>query len=588
MYTIWGGGFMLKNLNLKMKIIGGFGLVAIITVFVGLISILGILKLEESTHEIGANRLPSVKALLNVSEAQSSIDGAEKMLLVQDLSRDQRTETLNNMSLDIKKAQANLTIFEALPMTDEEQVIWDEFIPKWQKWLGDHQEFLNKENNYRTKVTQLAYNQMVKQGLTTNAKSFKEAEELLVKLVNLNSGYADQAVVDVNQLSLQVRTTSLIAVIAGTVLSILFGIIISLMVLKPVNQLNKNLTQLATSGGDLTQRFDVKSKDELGKMTISVNQFLENLHDIIKGVVSEANIMGESVEEVNRNVIELNDNIQDVSAATEELSASMEESAASSEEISATTKEIENAVNSVADKAQEGAVTSTQINNRAKALHETALKSKNTAIETYEASKTHLESALEKTKEVEKINVLSNVILQISEQTNLLALNAAIEAARAGEAGRGFAVVADEIRKLAEQSKESVTQIQLVAEQILEIVDDLADNSKQIVSFVESKVIGDYDVLVDTSTQYEEDARVFNDISSDLSATAQQLLASVETISKAIYEISVASSESARGTMTIAEKNEIISEQSKSVSSQAVSIDDASIRLRDMVSKFTI
>jgi methyl-accepting chemotaxis protein len=93
---------MLKNLNLKMKIIGGFGLVAIITVFVGLISVLGILKLEESTHEIGANRLPSVKALLNVSEAQSSIDGAENVLLVQDLSRDQRTETLNNMSLDIK------------------------------------------------------------------------------------------------------------------------------------------------------------------------------------------------------------------------------------------------------------------------------------------------------------------------------------------------------------------------------------------------------------------------------------------------------------------------------------------------------
>lgn len=68
---------------------------------------------------------------------------------------------------------------------------------------------------------------------------------------------------------------------------------------------------------------------------------------------------------------------------------------------------------------------------------------------------TLLQSSLEKSKDVEKINVLTNDILEISSQTNLLALNASIEAARAGEVGKGFAVVADEIRKLADSSRET-------------------------------------------------------------------------------------------------------------------------------------
>lgn len=579
---------VISNLGLRKKILGGFIIVALITVFVGGTALIGINQLNTKSNEIGTDILPSVKSILNINVALTAINGAENVLLIQDLSRDQRSTALNTMNVAYLRAQANITTYKELPRDAEEEALWSEFLPKWQKWLGDHQEFIKKEAAYRDKVTQASYQALVRQGVITNLASYNEAADVLVKLVNLNSTLADEEIANIVNTSKTTQNTTAIAVIVGAVISFLFGLIISVMILKPVKKLNDNLQMLATSGGDLTQRFEVTSKDEIGRMTDSVNQFLANLQEIISGVVSEAGHMGESVEAVNQNVLYLNDNIQDVSAATQELSASMEESAASSEEINATTKEIENAVNSVAEKAQEGAVTSTQINVRAKALHESAVTSKQTAIDIYQNSKTHLDIALEKTKEVEKINVLSNTILQISEQTNLLALNAAIEAARAGEAGRGFAVVADEIRKLAEQSKNSVTQIQTVAVQILAIVDELANNSKGIVSFIESKVIGDYDILVDTSTQYEADAKVFNDISSDLSATSEELLASVETIAKAIHEISIASSESAQGTMNIADKNETIASQSRSVSDQAKIIDDASKRLQEMVSKFTV
>lgn len=579
---------MIKNMGLRKKILGGFLLVTLLTVLVGSAGLYGVSQLKSDVDSIGTVYLPSVDALMVISESVAVIASAENALLVPELSKELRDEYLAKMDVEFLHIDEAMATYEGLNISEEEMVKWTNVKPLYEKWAYDHKTYLSFESTYRNKVSQINYNNMVTQSLRTNVRSYNGLYKALEELIEINKANATTAVDEAITVSGQINLATGGVLAVSVVLSVMFGLIISRMILKPVMRLNQNLSQLATSGGDLTQRFSVDSKDELGKMTESVNQFLENLHGIMTGVVTEASQMNGAVEQVNTNVISLNDNIQDVSAATEELSASMEESAASSEEINATTKEIENAVNLVSDKAQEGALTSTQINQKAKQLLEVAVTSKNMAITTYEQSKAQLKISLEKTKEVDKINVLSNAILQISEQTNLLALNAAIEAARAGEAGRGFSVVADEIRKLAEQSKQSVTEIQAVAEEILKVVNGLASNAENIVGFIESKVIGDYDVLVNTSTQYQADAKVFNDISTDLSATSQQLLASVETISKAIAEITTATSESAEGTLTIADKTALISEQSRAVSDQAELIQRGSKALQESVSKFKL
>lgn len=579
---------MIKNMGLRKKILGGFLLVTLLTVLVGAAGLFGVSQLKSDVDSIGTVYLPSVDALMTISESVAIVASAENALLVPELSKELRDEYLAKMDAELLHIDEAMATFEGLNVSEEEMVKWTNVKPLYEKWAYDHKTYLSFESTYRNKVSQINYNNMVTQSLRTNVRSYNGLSKALEELIEINKANSTTAVDEAITLSGQINLATGGVLLVSVFLSVMFGLIISRMILKPVKRLNQNLSQLATSGGDLTQRFEVDSKDELGKMTESVNQFLENLHGIMTGVVSEASQMNGAVEQVNTNVISLNDNIQDVSAATEELSASMEESAASSEEINATTKEIENAVNLVSDKAQEGALTSTQINQKAKQLLEVAVTSKNMAIATYEQSKEQLKISLEKTKEVDKINVLSNAILQISEQTNLLALNAAIEAARAGEAGRGFSVVADEIRKLAEQSKQSVTEIQAVAEEILKVVNGLASNAENIVGFIESKVIGDYDVLVNTSTQYQADAKVFNDISTDLSATSQQLLASVETISKAIAEITTATSESAEGTLTIADKTALISEQSRAVSDQAELIQRGSKALQESVSKFKL
>lgn len=578
----------MKNVSVRIKILSGFVLVAFITAIVGMTGYLGVGQLSGNINEIGNVRLPSVEFLLIASVAQTEVESHGNTLMIKGLSTENAQRQIESATEAIKRANEALEKYKPLPQTPEEAKVWEAFVPKWEAWLADHDTLIAMYDQYKPDPSYAEQQAMVKQALITNGKSFEEAEMLLNKLVDINIAVGEDEVKAAEVASTMIKTVAIVAVIGGIIISLLLGLVLSAIILKPVNVLNRRLKQLAESGGDLTQRLEVRSRDEIGAMTQSVNAFLRNLQEIVAEIITEASTMQEAATSVNKDLSTMNDGIQDVSAATEELSAGMEESAASSQEINATTREIESAVQSVADKAQEGAQTASAISGKARLLYRDALASKQVAIDLYESSRVSLSEALVKTSEVEKINVLSNAILQISDQTNLLALNAAIEAARAGDAGRGFAVVADEIRKLAEQSKKSVTEIQEVSVTILQVVEDLADNSRGLVNFIEEKVLSAYDTMVDTSTQYESDAKIFNDMSSDLSATSEELLASVESIAKAIHEISLANNESAEGTTSIAEKNSEIAMRSSTISQQAKVVSGSSENLLELVNKFTV
>ncbi|WP_083842270.1 methyl-accepting chemotaxis protein [Desulfosporosinus youngiae] len=381
----------------------------------------------------------------------------------------------------------------------------------------------------------------------------------------------------------------LIASILCLVLSLGVGYVIAKFISTPIVLASEHLKMVAT--GDFTNEVSKKymeTKDEIGVLTKSIDIMQQSVKEVVKGVIAESYNVTEAVKTTAQNINDLTYQIGEVSATTEELSAGMEETAASSEEMSATATEIERAIESIALKAQQGAEAAGEISRRANELKQNTVYSQKSARNVYVTTQDKLIKAIEDSKSVDQINVLSDAILQITSQTNLLALNAAIEAARAGEAGKGFAVVAEEIRKLAENSKDAVNQIQEITKIVVASVGNLSESSASILEFIDKQVLKDYEAMVSIGEQYNSDAEFVDNLVTDFSATSEELTASIQEMTKVIEGIAVAANEGAESTTNIAQKATMVVEKTDEVMRQANVSKESSDHLIEIVSKFKI
>ena len=163
-------------------------------------------------------------------------------------------------------------------------------------------------------------------------------------------------------------------------------------------------------------------------------------------------------------------------------------------------------------------------------------------------------AAIEKSKDVDKINSLAKTILDISDQTSLLSLNASIEAARAGEAGRGFAVVAEQIRHLANLSASTVENIGTIVADVNGAVNNMAACLETTLNFLEEKVLTDYNGFISVSDEYNSDADLFEKSMQEIYKSIIELEKSTTLIADAISGINSTINESSIGVSDIAEK----------------------------------
>lgn len=372
------------------------------------------------------------------------------------------------------------------------------------------------------------------------------------------------------------------------ILAILILTIIVSRITKGLMQVNAKIYDLVHNEGDLTQKLDVRSGDELELIAGNVNELLAYIRKIMIGISSGSMRLMSSSRKIVDHLSSADESITDVSATMQEMSAAMEETTSSLNQITEAIDEIYSSVERIAGNADAGKVSSQEMESRASGANDAAAEGQKKANIETEKMAASLNEKIAKSKSVEKIEVLTSNIIEITEQTNLLALNASIEAARAGEAGRGFAVVADEIGKLAGNSADAAAKIRQVSAEVIQAVDELAEGSQQMIEFVRNSTEEGFGGLVATSENYATDANAMRAMMEQFAQTAEELRSTMDGIRESISAVNIAVEESAKGIAGVSESSVQLTGNVNDIQSEASDNSGIAEDLAKEVGKFKL
>lgn len=371
-------------------------------------------------------------------------------------------------------------------------------------------------------------------------------------------------------------------------LAILILTIIVSRITKGLMQVNAKIYDLVHNEGDLTQKLDVRSGDELELIAGNVNELLAYIRKIMIGISSGSMRLMSTSRKMVDHVSSADESITDVSATMQEMSAAMEETTSSLNQITEAIDEIYLSVERIAGNADAGKVSSQEMESRASGANDAAAEGEKKANIETEKMAASLNEKIAKSKSVEQIEILTSNIIEITEQTNLLALNASIEAARAGEAGRGFAVVADEIGKLAGNSADAAAKIRQVSAEVIQAVDELAEGSQQMIEFVRNSTEEGFGGLVATSENYATDANAMRAMMEQFAQTAEELRSTMDGIRESISAVNIAVEESAKGIAGVSESSVQLTGNVNDIQSEASDNNGIAEDLATEVGKFKL
>ncbi|QYG07261.1 methyl-accepting chemotaxis protein [Janthinobacterium sp. PAMC25594] len=514
---------MFKNLLIKWKLATLVAVMMAALLVVGICGYTGIATVGNAVNEIGVVRLPSIQGLMMMNEGQTAVAAATLTAAIYEnnyQAQDKFAEALQLRTKAWSNIEAGRKLYEPLPQTPEEAVLWKRFLEEWAGWKGDDdkvrailRQLADNRDEARQKELFVAFYQryLDSRGL------FGKAEATLNEIIKLNNGVADASVKDGGAAVIRSESLMVILGLLASALGMGCAAYVTRAITQPINSAVKVAQTVAS--GDLTSQIEVHTTEETGQLL----QALKDMNSSLVNIVGQVRSGTETIATASSEIASGN---LDLSSRTEEQASSLEETASSMEELTSTVRQN-------ADNAQQA--------------NQLALSASGVAVKGGEVVGKVVETMDAINDSSRKIVDIISVIDGIAFQTNILALNAAVEAARAGEQGRGFAVVATEVRNLAQRSAGAAKEIKTLIGDSVEAVD------------AGSKLVAE---AGSTMAEIVSSVQRVTDIMAEISLATQEQSSGIDQINQAISQMDQVTQQNAALVEEAAAAAESLQEQS--------------------------
>ncbi|WP_394884486.1 methyl-accepting chemotaxis protein [Clostridium butyricum] len=382
-----------------------------------------------------------------------------------------------------------------------------------------------------------------------------------------------------------IRNTIFIAVAVFFTLGIIASLILTKTITEQIKKINIGVRKIAT--GNLRERIQVSSKDEIQELAENLNTALDSISGLLKEIDSTSEEMYDSASGIASMSEETNAAVSEVANAINEVSNGATDQATAISNVTNTVDGLSNRIDDV-DKNINNILNLSEVTDK---LSDDGLKVLNLLIEKSVVTKQNTQESSSNVKEmtdsIKNINQISDVISGITEQTNLLALNASIEAARAGELGKGFAVVAEEIRKLAEESKDSTDKIKSIIKEVNQKSIRFVDSMEETVNILneqDESINNTKNIFIEIAESIEPLVEAIRYISN----LTDKMNNDKENVKKEIDNISVISQDVASVSEEVTASAEEVTATMDELTEYADKLDGIAENLKEKLNKFEL